>query len=165
MFSPPGPRSAPAPRCAPVPAPAYDVRVLGLPDGVRGCLFDLDGVLTKTAKVHAAAWQEMFDEFLRRWSPEHGQPFRPFDPVTDYDEFVDGKPRLDGTRSFLAARGIEIPDGEPDDAPTALTVHGLSNHKNEIVLRRIRTDGVEAYEGSVSYVRAVRDAGLRRAVV
>jgi beta-phosphoglucomutase family hydrolase len=139
--------------------------VLGLPDGIRGCLFDLDGVLTKTAKVHDAAWKEMFDAFLRDWSQRTGQPFVPFDPVKDYDEYVDGKPREDGTRSFLASRGIELPEGSEDDPPDAETVHGLSNRKNQIVLKRIRTDGVEAYEGSVRYVRAVRDAGLRRAVV
>jgi len=139
--------------------------VLGLPDGTRGCLFDLDGVLTKTAKVHDAAWKQMFDDFLRGWSRRTGQPFVPFDPVADYDKYVDGKPRLDGTRSFLASRGIELPDGSEDDQPEADTVHGLGNRKNQIVLERIHTDGVEAYEGSVSYVRAVRDAGLRRAVV
>jgi beta-phosphoglucomutase family hydrolase len=139
--------------------------VLGLPDSIRGCLFDLDGVLTKTAKVHAAAWKEMFDGFLRERARQTGQPFVPFDPVTDYDEYVDGKPRADGTRSFLASRGIELPEGQEDDPPDTQTVHGLGNRKNEIVLKRIRTDGVEAYEGSVRYVRAVRDAGLRRAVV
>ena len=139
--------------------------VLGLPDGTRGCLFDLDGVLTQTAKVHDAAWRQMFDDFLRDWSRRTGQPFVPFDPVADYDKYVDGKPRLDGTRSFLASRGIELPDGSEDDPPDAETIHGLSSRKNQIVLERIRADGVEAYEGSVRYVRAVRDAGLRRAVV
>jgi len=139
--------------------------VLGLPDSIRGCLFDLDGVLTKTAKVHAAAWKEMFDGFLSERARRTGQPFVPFDPVTDYDEYVDGKPRADGTRSFLASRGIELPDGQEDDPPDAPTVYGLGNRKNEIVLRRIREDGVEAYEGSVRYVRAVRAAGLPRAVV
>jgi beta-phosphoglucomutase family hydrolase len=139
--------------------------ILGLPDGIRGCLFDLDGVLTKTAVVHDAAWKEMFDDYLRKRARQAGQPFVPFDPVGDYEEYVDGKPRADGTRSFLASRGIDLPDGSPDDPPDAQTVHGLGNRKNEIVLRRIREDGVEAYQGSVRYVRAVRDAGLRRAVV
>jgi beta-phosphoglucomutase family hydrolase len=139
--------------------------VLGLPDAIRGCLFDLDGVLTKTAQVHDAAWKEMFDSFLRERARQTGPPFVPFDPVKDYDEYVDGKPRADGTRSFLASRGIELPEGSPDDPPGTPTVYGLSNGKNEIVLRRIREDGVEAYEGSVRYVRAARDAGLRRAVV
>jgi beta-phosphoglucomutase family hydrolase len=139
--------------------------VLGLPDGIRGCLFDLDGVLTKTAKVHDAAWKQMFDGFLRGWSKRTGQPFVPFDPVKDYDEYVDGKPREDGTRSFLASRGIKLPEGSEDDPADAETVYGLSNRKNEIVLQRIHADGVEAYEGSVRYVNAVRDAGLPRAVV
>jgi beta-phosphoglucomutase family hydrolase len=124
--------------------------VLGLPDGVTVCLFDLDGVLTKTAEVHARAWKQMFDEFLT------GRGERPFDVVHDYDEYVDGKPRLDGVRDFLASRGIELSDAE---------VGELAEKKNEIVLRLIRDDGVEAYEGSVRYLHAARDAGLRRAVV
>lgn len=139
--------------------------MLGLPDGVRGCLFDLDGVLTKTAKVHDAAWQEMFDEYLRNRAEQDDEPFRPFDPVADYDVYVDGKPRAEGTRSFLASRGIKLPEGSPDDPPDAQTIYGLGNRKNAIVLRRIHQDGVEAYQGSVRYVRAVRDAGLRTAVV
>ena len=139
--------------------------MLGLPDGIRGCLFDLDGVLTKTAQVHDAAWQEMFDGYLRERSRRTGERFVPFDRVADYENFVDGKPRADGTRSFLQSRGIDLPEGSPDDPPDAETVEGLSNRKNEILLRRIDEDGVEAYPGSVRYVRAVRDAGLRRAVV
>jgi beta-phosphoglucomutase family hydrolase len=139
--------------------------MLGLPDGIRGCLFDLDGVLTKTAQVHDAAWQEMFDGYLRERSRRTGEPFVPFDRVVDYENLVDGKPRADGTRSFLQSRGIELPEGSPDDPPDAETVEGLSNRKNEILLRRIGEDGVAAYPGSVRYVRATRDAGLRRAVV
>ncbi len=111
---------------------------LGLPDGIRGCLFDLDGVLTKTATVHDAAWKEMFDGYLRERARRTGQPFAPFDPVADYDEYVDGKPRADGIRSFLAARGITLPDGDDDDPPDAETVNGLGNRKNEILLRRIQ---------------------------
>jgi beta-phosphoglucomutase family hydrolase len=139
--------------------------VLGLPDSIRGCLFDLDGVLTETAKVHDAAWKEMFDGYLRERARQSGEPFVPFDPVADYDQYVDGKPRADGTRSFLASRGIELPEGHENDPPDAQTVYGLGNRKNEIVLRRIHEDGVEAYPGSVTYVRAVKDAGLPRAVV
>jgi len=139
--------------------------VLGLPDGTHACLFDLDGVLTKTAVVHNAAWKEMFDAYLQERSRRTGEPFVPFDPGRDYDEYVDGKPRADGTRSFLASRGIELPEGSDDDPPSTETIHGLGTRKNEIVLRRIREDGVEAYESSVRYVRAARDAGLRRAVV
>jgi len=139
--------------------------VLGLPDSIRGCLFDLDGVLTQTASVHDAAWQEMFDGFLRARSRDAGEKFVPFDPVRDYDEYVDGKPREEGTRSFLASRGIDLPVGRPDDPPGAPTIHGLGNLKNQILLRRIRTDGVQAYPGSVRYVEAVQSHGLRRAVV
>jgi HAD superfamily hydrolase (TIGR01509 family) len=107
----------------------------------------------------------MFDAYLQERSRRTGEPFVPFDPGRDYDEYVDGKPRADGTRSFLASRGIELPEGSDDDPPSAETIHGLGTRKNEIVLRRIREDGVEAYESSVRYVRAARDAGLRRAVV
>jgi len=139
--------------------------VLGLPDQVRACLFDLDGVLTKTATVHAAAWKQMFDEYLRQRAERTGEPFVAFDSDSDYGEYVDGKPRYDGVRSFLASRGIELPEGEEDDPPTAETVHGLGNRKNELVLKMIREDGVEAYPGSVRYLEAVRDAGLKRAVV
>ena len=139
--------------------------MLGLPDGIRGCLFDLDGVLTQTAKVHDAAWKEMFDDYLRERSRRTGEPFVPFDPVADYDDYVDGKPRADGTRSFLESRGIHLPEGSDDDPPDAETVHGLGNRKNKIVLRKIRADGVEAYPGSVAYLRAVKEAGLPRAVV
>jgi beta-phosphoglucomutase family hydrolase len=138
--------------------------LLGLPDDVRACLFDMDGVLTRTQTVHAAAWKEMFDAFLRAHA-DGTQPFVPFDAVHDYLVYVDGKPRDDGIRSFLASRGISLPEGTPDDPPEAETVHGLGRRKNAIVLRRIHEDGVEAYEGSVRYVRAVRDAGLGRAVV
>jgi beta-phosphoglucomutase family hydrolase len=139
--------------------------MLGLPDGVQACLFDLDGVLTQTAKVHAAAWKQMFDDYLRGRAERTGEDFVPFDAGHDYDEYVDGKPRYDGVRSFLESRGIELPDGTPEDPPSAETVDGLGNRKNELVLELIERDGVEAYEGSVRYVRAARDAGLRRAVV
>src|SRR5438874_6443501 len=138
---------------------------LGLPSGIRACLFDLDGVLTQTARVHAQAWKEMFDAFLRQRSERCGEPFVPFDAVADYSAYIDGKLRYDGVRSFLASRGIALPEGEPTDSPNATTVHGLGNRKNELLLALIRTKGVETYEGSVRYVRAARDAGLRRAVV
>lgn len=139
--------------------------MLGLPDGVRACLFDLDGVLTKTAKVHAAAWKEAFDGYLRQRAERTGDDFVPFDAIADYDSFVDGKPRADGTRSFLQSRQIDLPEGDADDPPDAETVQGVGNRKNDILLRRIRDDGVQAYDGSVAYVRAARDAGLGRAVV
>jgi beta-phosphoglucomutase family hydrolase len=139
--------------------------MLGLPDQVRACLFDLDGVLTKTAEVHAAAWKEMFDAYLRERAARTGEELVPFDPVADYDEYVDGKPRYEGVQSFLSARGIDLPRGQPSDPPDAETVDGLGNRKNELVLRLIRERGVKPYEGSVKYVRAAKDAGLRRAVV
>lgn len=139
--------------------------MLGLPPSVTACLFDLDGVLTQTAKVHAAAWKRMFDGYLRERARRTGEAFVPFDPVRDYDEYVDGKPRYDGVRSFLAARSIELPEGASDDPPGAETIHGLGNRKNEIVLELIREHGVEPYAGSVGYVKAVRAAGLHRAVV
>jgi len=130
--------------------------VLGLPDSVRGCLFDLDGVLTKTAQVHDAAWKQMFDEFLRQRAKTIGQAFVPFDPVADYDDYVDGKPRDDGIRSFLASRGIDLPDAE---------IITLGDRKNDIVQQMIKEHGVQTYEGSVRYVEQVKQAGLPRAVV
>jgi beta-phosphoglucomutase family hydrolase len=139
--------------------------VLGLPDNIRGCLFDLDGVLTQTAIVHDAAWQEMFDDFLRKRAQATGEKYVPFDPVRDYDDYVDGKPRAEGTESFLASRGIQLPTGHPDDPPGTPTINGLSNAKNEILVRKLRTDGVQAYPGSVRYVQAAGQAGLHRAVV
>jgi beta-phosphoglucomutase family hydrolase len=139
--------------------------VLGLPDAITACLFDMDGVITQTAKVHDAAWKEMFDAFLRDWSASHNQPFVPFDPVADYDRYVDGKPRLEGTASFLESRGIELPMGEESDPPGTPTIWGLSNKKNELIQQVIERDGVQVYEGSVRYVTAAREAGLRTAIV
>jgi len=139
--------------------------MLGLPDVVRACLFDLDGVLTDTASVHQKAWKEMFDDYLRERSARTGEPFVPFDPAGDYNAYVDGRPRADGVRTFLASRGIELPEGSPGDAPTVETVNGLGNRKNEMLLQRLHEGGVEVYPGSVSYLEAARDAGLHRAVV
>ncbi len=132
-------------------------------------LFDLDGVLTNTAAVHNGAWTATFDAYLRERAQRTGEPFRPFDPVEDYNAHVDGKPRADGVRDFLASRGIVLPEGSPDDPLDQpfeqVTVAGLGNRKNADLLRRIATDGVEVYEGSRRYLRAAREAGLRRAVV
>ncbi|HUQ63572.1 MAG TPA: beta-phosphoglucomutase family hydrolase [Acidimicrobiales bacterium] len=139
--------------------------MLGLPEGVRGLLFDLDGVLTDTAKVHAAAWKQMFDEYLRQRAAKLGEQYVPFDTVHDYGEYVDGKPRFDGVRSFLASRGIELSRGDPRDPPNTETVIGLGNRKNELVLKKIKEDGVDAYAGSVRYLEAAEAAGLPRAVV
>ena len=139
--------------------------MLGLPDNVTACLFDLDGVLTQTAKVHDQAWKETFDAYLHERSQGTGEQFQEFDPVRDYDEYVDGKPRDDGVRSFLESRGISLPEGSPDDPPSAETIAGIGNRKNVLVLKLIQDEGVEVYEGSVRYATAARDAGLRRAVV
>ncbi|MFI6227577.1 beta-phosphoglucomutase family hydrolase [Micromonospora echinospora] len=139
--------------------------MLGLPDHVTACLFDLDGVLTQTARVHNAAWTETFDAFLRARSTATGEPYRPFDPGDDYNRFVDGRPRADGVRTFLSSRGIALPEGAADDPPGAETVHGLGNRKNVVLLERLRTGGVDVYPGSVAYLEAVAAAGLHRAVV
>ena len=134
-----------------------------LPPAIRACLFDLDGVLTDTASVHAAAWKAMFDQCLSEQAT--GDAARPFDIATDYRQYVDGKSRADGTRAFLTSRGISLPDGTHDDPPDADTVNGLGNRKNEMLLTKLRTDGVRVFEGSVRFVRAVREAGLATAVV
>lgn len=131
--------------------------MLGLPDHVTACLFDLDGVLTDTARVHQAAWADTFNAFLPAGAPRFSQ--------ADYNATVDGRPRLDGVRTFLTSRGIDLPEGTVDDPPGAPTIHGLAARKNDMVLARIRTDGVVVYPGSVDYVTAARDAGLRRVVV
>ncbi|MEV5364302.1 beta-phosphoglucomutase family hydrolase [Streptomyces cellulosae] len=134
---------------------------LGLPERIEACLFDLDGVVTNTAVVHAAAWKEMFDAFLRERDREGYAPFT----AADYDAYVDGRPRADGVRTFLDSRGIELPEGGPDDPPSAVTVHGLGNRKNELLLAKIRSDGVEPYDSTLRYLRAVRARGLRTAIV
>jgi beta-phosphoglucomutase family hydrolase len=144
---------------------AVTVPSLGLPAGIRACLFDVDGVLTKTAAVHAQAWKSTFDAFLRERAARDGEPFVAFDVVRDYDEYVDGKPRDDGVSSFLESRGIKLPRGRHDDSSELDTVCGIANRKNDLVLALIRSRGVEAYEGSVRYAEAARAAGLRRGVV
>jgi beta-phosphoglucomutase family hydrolase len=138
---------------------------VGLPARVSACLFDLDGVLTDTASVHAAAWKEMFDGYLRDRADRLGEAFVPFDIAHDYPAYVDGKRRQDGTRSFLASRNIELPEGRPDDPPDAETVNGLGTRKNNLVHEKIARDGVTIYPGSVRYLEAARSAGLRIAVV
>jgi beta-phosphoglucomutase family hydrolase len=135
--------------------------MLGLPEAIQGCLFDLDGVLTRTADVHRAAWGEVFDAVLAELGPT---PIKPF-TESDYLEYVDGKPRRDGVRDFLASRGIHLPEGDPGDPPTANTIAGVGNRKNELLLGKLQTDGVHVYEGSRRYLDAARKAGLRRAVV
>ena len=139
--------------------------MLGLPDAINTCLFDLDGVLTDTASVHSKAWKDTFDAYLRQRAERTGEPFVPFDPAADYIRYVDGRPRADGVRTFLRSRGIELPEGQKDDPPDADTVSGLGNRKNEELLRTIDRDGVTVYEGSRRFLTAARDAGLHRVVV
>jgi beta-phosphoglucomutase family hydrolase len=139
--------------------------VLGLPDGIKALLFDLDGVLTQTMKVHQAAWKKMFDAYLKERAQRTGEPFREF-TRDDYESYVDGKPRFDGVRSFLESRGIDLPEGTPDDPPDAETVGGLGNRKNALVLKVMAQDGVDPYPGTVRYLDAVREnGGFRSAVV
>lgn len=128
-------------------------------------LFDLDGVLTDTASLHALCWKQMFDAYLRRRANEKGEAFRPFDIASDYRLYVDGKPRFDGVRDFLASRSIQIPEGSPDDPPQAETVCGLGNRKDELLNRIIEERGVEPYEGSVKLVHQLRNLGFKTAVV
>lgn len=128
-------------------------------------LFDLDGVLTATAKVHAATWKKIFDEYLRKRATENNESFQPFDIQSDYKLYVDGKPRYDGARDFLESRGIHLPEGTPDSPPDSETVCGLGNRKDKIIQRVIESDGVEAYDGSVALVRHLRSQGIKTAVV
>ena len=139
--------------------------MLGLPEQIRATLFDLDGVLTDTASVHKKAWKAMFDDFLEADAKRTGADFVPFDIDSDYLEYVDGKKREDGVRSFLASRNIDIPEGTPDDGADARTIYGLGNRKNEQFQQTLHTDGVEVFEGSRRYLEAVVNAGLSTAVV
>src|SRR5262252_8855939 len=128
-------------------------------------LLDLDGVITDTASVHAACWKQMFDEYLQKRAAQRGEAFRPFDIATDYRLYVDGKPRYDGVRDFLTSRNIGLPEGRQDDLPSAETVCGLGNRKNELVNKIIEEKGVEPYEGSVELIRQLRHSGFKIAVV
>jgi beta-phosphoglucomutase family hydrolase len=139
--------------------------MLGLPDTVRACLFDLDGVLTDTASMHKKAWKAMFESYMKERSTRTSEPFVPFDIEADYLTYIDGKKREDGVRSFLAARGITLPEGDPEDDPSAETAHGLGNRKNELFQQTIQRDGVKVFEGSRRYLEAVADARLAVAVV
>lgn len=135
--------------------------MLGLPDSITTCLFDLDGVLTDTASVHRKAWKQMFDAYLES---KDGKDFQPF-TEDDYNKYVDGKPRQDGVRDFLASRDIQLPDGSPDDGADAETVWGLGNRKNEKLQAEIERNGVEVYDGSRRYLQQAQEQGLRRIVV
>lgn len=135
---------------------------LKLPDGILACLFDMDGVLTRTASVHAKAWKEAFDAFLKR---RDGDGFTPFDIENDYTAHVDGKPREDGVRDFLASREISLPEGSAEDGTDADTVTGIGNAKNDKLLEVLEQDGVDVFQPSIDFVRAAREKGLRTAVV
>ena len=134
-------------------------------DQYDGVLFDLDGVITNTATLHATCWKQMFDEYLRERAEQKGEAFRPFDLATDYRFYVDGKPRFDGVRDFLRSRGIQLPEGNPDDSADVETVHGLGNRKNELVNRAIAELGVEPYAGTVQFIHQLRRDGFKIAVV
>jgi beta-phosphoglucomutase family hydrolase len=134
-------------------------------DQYDAVLFDLDGVITDTAKIHAACWKQMFDEYIQKRATQRGEAFRPFDPVEDYRLHVDGKPRFDGVRDFLGSRGIRLPDGSPHDTPKPETVGGLGNRKNHLVVKAIEEKGVEAYEGSVRFIGQLHRDGFKVAVV
>ena len=129
-------------------------------DRYDAVLLDLDGVITDTASIHAACWKQMFDEYLQSRATQRGEAFRPFDIATDYLLYVDGKPRYDGVRDFLASRGIRLPEGRPDDPPQTETVDGLGNRKNDLVNKIIEAKGVEPYAGSVELIRQLRDRGF-----
>ena len=149
-------------------APRATRRLLGLPHDVVACVFDLDGVLTASAALHAAAWSDALDELLARRLEHTGErfaPFMPFDRVTDYYGHIHGRPRLDGVRNFLASRGIRLAEGVPDDPPGAETVYGLANRKNEALQLRLEHDGVAAFDGSRLYLEDAREARLLCAVV
>lgn len=135
------------------------------PQQFDAVLFDLDGVLTATAKVHAACWKKMFDAFLQQHAAEKTKAFRPFDIETDYKLYVDGKPRYDGVRSFLESRGIDLPYGAPNSPPNTQTVCGLGNRKNELIHEMLASGEVEVFAGSLAVVRQLRQAGFKLAVV
>ena len=134
-------------------------------DQYDAVLLDLDGVITDTASIHAACWKQMFDAYLQQRTAERGEPLRPFEIATDYRRYVDGKPRLNGVRDFLTARGIHLPEGSPDDPPQAETVGGLGNRKNALVHTVIAERGVEPYAGSVTLIHQLRQQGFKLAVV
>ncbi len=128
-------------------------------------LLDLDGVLTKTARVHAAAWKRLFDEFLERRAAARGEAFVPFDIESDYHRYVDGKPRYDGAASFLESRGITVPFGTQEDEPGTHTIRALGNLKDAYFLQRLQEDGVEVYDAAIELVRMLRAQGIKTAVV
>jgi beta-phosphoglucomutase-like phosphatase (HAD superfamily) len=151
----------------PLSAPPATNRALGLPRSVRACLFDLDGVLTGSAQVHAAAWRDALDGLMRARLEEtrHRFPVRFFNVANDYYELIHGRPRLDGIHAFLDSRGIDLPEGSAADPPGVNTVHALANRKNAIFQRRLAHEPMTVLAGAMSYLEAAREAGLARAVI
>jgi beta-phosphoglucomutase family hydrolase len=133
--------------------------------GFGAMLFDLDGVVTRTASVHAAAWKALFDDFLREWAAEHGEPYRPFDADRDYRDFVDGRRRHDGVTTFLASRGITLPAGAPGDEADERSVAGLGRRKDGYFVERLAAHGVEVFDDAVVLVRALHRLGKVVAIV
>ena len=144
---------------------AFGATRLGLAGGVRACLFDLDGVLTRTAKIHASAWKMTFDTFLHAYDRRTGHNDAHFDADADYENYVDGRTREDGIRSSIASRGIDVPEGDPDDEPGTESVRGIAEEKQWTFMSLLEQHGPQVYEGSVRYVKAAREAGLACAVV
>jgi beta-phosphoglucomutase family hydrolase len=134
-------------------------------EDIDAVVFDMDGVVTKTATVHAASWKKLFDAYLREWAGRHEQPFRPFDPVVDYREYVDGKPRYDGVRDFLASRDIKLPWGDPSDPPDRETVCGLGNRKNDYFNEVVAERGVEPFESTVTLIGELKSSGFGVAMI
>jgi HAD superfamily hydrolase (TIGR01509 family) len=148
--------------------PRASAELLGLDRSVQACVFDLDGVLTASTTLHAAAWQETFDELLARHhesTREHYGPWRPFDVHHDYEHYIHGRPRIEGVHAFLASRGIRLPEGHVDDAPGAETAYGLANRKQQALVRRLDSDGVRAFAGSSRFLEVAHEAGLQCSVV
>jgi beta-phosphoglucomutase family hydrolase len=133
------------------------------PDKFDAVLFDLDGVITATARMHASAWKQAFDEFLKKRAGNGD--FQPFDKLKDYEDYVDGKPRYDGTQSFLESRGIALPHGNPDDPPDKETVCGIANRKTKLFEEALKKDSVDVFEGTVAWIRQLRQVGIKTAVV
>lgn len=152
----------PLPWLSPVP---LTTRMLGLPQNARGCLFDLEGVLTDAARLQAWAWSQVLDDFLERLNDETGWRFAPFDPDADYRAYLDGRPRLEGLHAFLRSRGIRLPEGEPSDPSDAHTAHGLARRKGELLAQQLQPRGVTALTGARRYLEAAGHAGLKRAVI
>jgi trehalose 6-phosphate phosphatase len=142
-----------------------DDRAVISKDRLSGVVFDMDGVVTQTATVHARAWKRLFDGYLRKRAERSGEPFVPFDIDTDYREYVDGKPRYDGVHSFLVSRGISVPPGQPSDSPETESECGLGNRKNALFLDEVAENGVQPYETTVELIRRLKAAGVKTAII